>query len=302
MRRLTIIGSIKDRTTAYVAHGLTARGIDFDYLDIARIIASGTWECSLERFSATASGVDIELVCGDAAYYRYVPLDRGGMSAAQATRFRNFTADLHGFLRSGEIIATTVPGNAFHNFSKPLHQIVIAQMATGTGIKFPDFILSNLPSRLVTFAERHNFDLIAKGASGAKTWALGLDEPTFRERLAFQTECPTFLQRRVYGWDCRVHNVAGRCFGEAIRSEHADYRRRKNVQFVQIELPTYISEFCNVISRGCGALLAGIDFKVDNDGTWHFLELNSMPCFQGYDRRAGGKILDALADTLLRSS
>lgn len=299
MRKLTVIGSLKDRTTAYVARGLIGRGIDFDYLDVARIIASGEWRTAGDGLVVTAAGVEIHLARGNAAYYRYVPLDRSGMNAVDARKFRAFTADLHLVLRNGALVATTIPGNAFHNFSKALHQIIVAEFARGMGVKFPDSILSNSPARLLAFAQHCGFDVIAKGASGSKTWALGLDEIAFRERLQYQNACPTFLQRRVRGWDCRVHTVAGQSFGEAIYSDHADYRRKKRVRFEQVEIPRYVSEFCTFVSSRCGALLSGVDFKVDDVGTWYFLELNSMPCFQGYDRRAKGQILDALISVLL---
>lgn len=299
MRKLTVIGSLKDRTTAYVMRGLNNRGIDFDYLDVARIVASGDWKAGDDAFIVTAAGVEVTLARGGAAYYRYVPLDRAGMNAEQMKRFGAFTAELHAFLRSGALTATTIPGVAFHNFSKALHQVVIGEMANSTGVKFPDSILSNSPDRLLAFAQRCRFDVIAKGASGSKTWAIGLDEAAFIERLAFQTACPTFLQRRIRGRDCRVHAIAGQAFAEAIHSEHADYRRRRNVRFEQVQLPERVAEFCNVVSRRCGVLFSGIDFKVDDAEQWHFLELNSMPCFQGYDRRAKGRIFDALISGLL---
>jgi len=35
----------------------------------------------------------------------------------------------------------------------------------------------------------------------------------------------------------------------------------------------------------------GVDFKIqESTGQWFFLETNSMPCYEGYDRRAGGAI------------
>ncbi|MFL5629622.1 MAG: hypothetical protein ACJ788_28960, partial [Ktedonobacteraceae bacterium] len=60
-----------------------------------------------------------------------------------------------------------------------------------------------------------------------------------------------------------------------------------------------IAEGCIAIAQDCQTPFLGIDFKIQqNSGIWFFLEANSMPCYQGYDQRAGGAISRAIAEWL----
>jgi len=52
-------------------------------------------------------------------------------------------------------------------------------------------------------------------------------------------------------------------------------------------------EYCLAINRHLGVGLSGIDFKLEiATGKYFVQEANSMPGFQGYDVRSGGRIMD----------
>jgi glutathione synthase/RimK-type ligase-like ATP-grasp enzyme len=114
---------------------------------------------------------------------------------------------------------------------------------------------------------------------------------------------PVLFQQRIEGPDIRVHVVDAKVFAEQIIAPVVDYRnaRGKN-SYAPATVPPEIAEACVQISKIANQPLMGIDFKVEHtSGKWYFLEANSMPCYQPYDKRAGGQISEAIAAYLSAS-
>jgi len=112
---------------------------------------------------------------------------------------------------------------------------------------------------------------------------------------------PVLFQHRIEGPDIRIHVVDSRVFAEQIVAPVVDYRnaRGKNL-YAPAFVPPRISAACLQIAEGANQPLMGIDFKIEEKtGEWYFLEANSMPCYQAYDKRADGKISEAISDYLL---
>ena len=51
--------------------------------------------------------------------------------------------------------------------------------------------------------------------------------------------------------------------------------------------------------RACGLVFSGIDFILQADGRWVFLEANSSPIYMDIEQKTKSPITDALADFLL---
>jgi len=80
-----------------------------------------------------------------------------------------------------------------------------------------------------------------------------------------------------------------------IDAKSIDYRTTRNAQFAPTKVPQDIANNCVALSRDIGLPLTGIDFKIEaKTGHWFFLEINSLPCFQPYDRRLDGAISAAI--------
>jgi glutathione synthase/RimK-type ligase-like ATP-grasp enzyme len=107
------------------------------------------------------------------------------------------------------------------------------------------------------------------------------------------------LQERIEGPDVRVHVVGQQVFSEMIEFDGVDYRSQRSARHQSTSLPPALAAACVDLAQKTGLTLAGIDFKISSQSeAWYFLEINSMPCYQGYDKRAGGRIGDAIADWL----
>jgi RimK-like ATP-grasp domain len=300
MTRILVVGSVRDKTTEYFINGLLSRNADFDYVDIIRLGLAGRWHFGENNWLDVADErLSLDTYTG--IFYRYVPLPKRLPDTESAiSRVESFYEAWHRYLETTPLKVSTVPGRNFHNFSKGLHLIALspALRRNNRTVRCPATIVSNDKIQLLAFAERARYDLIAKGASGSKTWALALDEQSFRSRLSYLSKVPILLQERISGWECRAHVVGRSIVAERIDSAEADYRRKKGVRFQQITLSQELQSACFDLAYAAKGLFVGIDFKVNACGEWYLLEVNSMPCFQGYDRRAGGAITNALVNEL----
>ena len=185
-------------------------------------------------------------------------------------------------------------------FTKVLHEVALATVA---GWSVPRTCLTSNPDEARAFIADCPAGVIYKGASAAKTWAqqYRVGDDALLERLR---RTPVLFQERIAGPDVRIHVVGDQVFAEAIRSSALDYRTVLGENdYRHIVPPEPVARGCVRLVEATGIPLLGVDFKIDAaTGEWLFLEANSMPAFEGYDRRAGGAISRAMARWLAGTS
>lgn len=183
------------------------------------------------------------------------------------------------------------------NFSKPAH---LAYLAAEVGLDVPETCVTNDPQRARNFIAQYDGQVIYKGVSSAKTWVRRWDPVTDNSRLDLIRATPVQFQRLVRGPDVRVHVAAGSIHAERIDSASVDYRQRGSAnRYRRIDCPPPVVQACRRLSDLFNAPLLGVDFKIDSDTErWVLLEVNVLPCFQGYDRRAAGRISAAIVGYL----
>jgi hypothetical protein len=181
-------------------------------------------------------------------------------------------------------------------FTKVLHAVALAEVGCW---QIPETCLTSDPAEASRFVRSCRNGVIFKGASASKTWAT-LFEPRHERLLPRLRHLPVLFQERVVGPDVRIHVVGDQSFGELIDSPALDYRTVRGVNtYRPLTPPRAIADGCARLAQHCGVPLLGVDFKLERStGAWYFLEANSMPCFEGYDERAGGAISRAIVDWL----
>jgi hypothetical protein len=177
------------------------------------------------------------------------------------------------------------------NFAKLLH---LAVHAPGRPWEVPRSLLTNSIDEARDFIADCPEGAIFKGASAAKTWVSLATVEDLQARGDQLACCPVLFQENCKGADVRVHVVENACFAEHIDSDCVDYRRERVTTGRTIDLPTEIAEGCISLSAEMRVPLIGVDFKLTRDQRWVFLEANSMPCYQGYDKRANLQISSAI--------
>lgn len=300
MRKILCIGSSVDRTFRYTLHRFLEESLDIVVVDLAELLICGSIDLDWRRQSFSINFAKRRWSIDDfsAAYVRAYDISAGAPDSITGTRCANTFIKLATAIRVSKLERIIGRSLDLSNLSKIFHSIQLTSIARLNGIRTPRTIVTNSPESAAQFIAENKQGVICKGASAFKSTARLLEESDFL-RLKLIERCPTLFQQYIFGPDVRVHTVGGKSFAEAIFSSDVDYRFSKNKSHAVVEVPRYVDNFCAQIGAELDCAFLGIDFKVaQNTGEWYFLEANSMPAYQGYDRRAEGAISKALANYL----
>ncbi|HET9254676.1 MAG TPA: ATP-grasp ribosomal peptide maturase [Pseudonocardiaceae bacterium] len=114
----------------------------------------------------------------------------------------------------------------------------------------------------------------------------------------------TFQQWIDKEYDARVTAVGGNCFGVAIyaatETARIDWRSDYDaLSYVVVDVPAEVQDGINDYLARCGLLFAALDFAVETDGAWWFLEANANGLWAWLQERTGLPISDAIAALLV---
>lgn len=182
------------------------------------------------------------------------------------------------------------PGHHGDNASKPLHEASLREY----GFAVPASLTSSDGDVLAEFAGQG--PTIAKTVSGVRADCRLVTPEDFQPGRYVAAQGPVHLQRWVGGFDVRVHVVEDRLFAERIDSADVDYRVSPTSRYAPATVPDELASRIVAATAAMGLLFAGWDFRVDNE--WWCFEVNPMPGYNSYDRRADGAITAALAAAL----
>jgi glutathione synthase/RimK-type ligase-like ATP-grasp enzyme len=292
---LYVIGLDSDRTFRYFVSQTRNRQIPLQVVNLRAVIANGDWHLSLP--DTGDSWIDdgegrIELDSHGAYYCRILDLSSVQSEIDTAVRWRELTAGISAWLEHIPGIVVNRPGGRADNFSKPLHEYLIQ----AAGFQVPPSLTSSDATKLATFAEAGT--TIVKPVSGIRADTRLVTPKDFTDFQPHQG--PVHLQRYIPGADVRAHVIGNSVHAELIDCPtDVDYRfAHEEAEYMAWELPPDLSAQIIQATAKFGMIFAGWDFKVTPDGQYWCLEANPMPGYDGYDRRADGKITDSLLQFL----
>jgi glutathione synthase/RimK-type ligase-like ATP-grasp enzyme len=294
------LGHAADDTFRYSLIRFAQLGSNFDSLDVTQLAIAGSIEGDLDdipSLTLALNGKQHRLCDYNAIFCRLIDTTSAAPSELLKQRAAAHAQILNQALYMFPHYIINRPGVDNSNATKILHQTLIARRF---GVRVPRSILTTERGHAVDFIRECLNGAIIKGASAQKTWVSTVAPNEVLDRLARIGECPSLIQERIIGPDIRVHVVGSLCFAERIVSEGVDYRNHQRCVFTSFPLSAMVSESCIAITRGLGAVFSGIDFKLEeSSGELVFLEANTMPCYQGYDKRCKGLISAAIRDLLV---
>ena len=191
-------------------------------------------------------------------------------------------------------------------------------IAKGIGFHTPELITSNNPERLATFTKAHNENVVLKlhtqdfykvGESYQGLYVNKIDShdlSTFKDT----SENPITLQQYIdKAYEVR-YTVVGKdhfcCRIESQKSKHAkvDWRRYDlpNTPHYSFTSPDHIHDMVDTLLDKCGINFGALDFIVDLNGDWYFLEINSMGQWLWIEDLTDLKISDAICDWLINNA
>lgn len=175
-------------------------------------------------------------------------------------------------------------------------------IAKNSGLEIPRTLVTNNKEQVLEFKKEVREVVFKPSMGGALCQPL---DAKAEEELALVDQSPVIFQERVIGTPVRVTIVGDRVVScVRIPSSQLDYRANPgynegNQMYLPEFLPDTTKKNCLEMIKNCGLLYSGIDFILQEDGRWVFLEANSSPIYLDIERKTGVSITDAIADYLL---
>lgn len=289
------VGLIADETFCHTLRALRRSGAAFDVVDFAQLACAGDAELSGSgeaEGTLALHGATYRLECYRRVYVRLLDVSDAAPRPDLRTRAVGLYRALTTWLTHTPTPVLNPPLVDNSNFSKLYHAVAAARRV---GWTIPRSCLTNNREKALEFVASCPDGVVFKGTSAAKTWATLYDPARHEARLSALAATPVLFQERITGPDVRLHVVGDQAFAECIESASLDYRTVRGNSCRRIEPPASIAAGGVALAAESRLPLLGIDFKVDRrTGQWFFLEANTLPCYEAYDRRAGGAISRAI--------
>lgn len=184
------------------------------------------------------------------------------------------------------------------NNSKPYQSLLIKQ----AGLAIPETLITNDARFLESYA-LSNGPLIYKSISSIRSIVAPLDDKSIA-RVESLCHLPTQFQRKLKGFNVRVHVIGRRLFATQILTSATDYRyaiqEDASAEFRPYELNVELRQRCLRLARICQLSFAGIDLMICPEKVY-CLEVNPSPAYSYYQKFTGQPISDALADYLMHN-
>ncbi len=301
---ILLVGIPSEPPLAMVGKQLQNRQIPFEFVN-QRDVAN--YSITLECTSSGMGGVmtlgekEIHLASVTGVYDRAtdpttIP-EIGSLNASdpEAMRALRFQDLLSTYLQisSARVVNRLRPMGT--NASKPFQAQLIKQF-----FHVPDTLITNNPIVARDFIKE--FEVIYKSVSGERSIVMEIIDEDL-ERLEELESCPVQFQRKIKGFDCRVHVVGSKIHACSIETDALDYRYaqkkgHKTPKLNPIQLPPEWEEACRGLTQTLGLEFAGIDFVIDADGIPWCLEVNTCPAYSYFEVETGQPIAASLANHL----
>jgi len=182
------------------------------------------------------------------------------------------------------------------NNSKPYQTLIIRQ----AGFAIPETFITNNPRSLIRFASS-NGPLIYKSISSMRSIVAPLDKNS-AAKIGALRYLPTQFQRKIEGFNVRVHVIGRQLFATKILTSATDYRyaiqEGASAKLRPYKLTVELREKCLNLARICQLSFSGIDLIV-NPSKVYCLEVNPSPGYSYYQDATDQPISDALAKYLM---
>jgi glutathione synthase/RimK-type ligase-like ATP-grasp enzyme len=269
-------------------------GYSYEFLNLCEVQDTDTDPVDIsftDDLMVRISGKEFDFRKFDSVYSRCFM--RTNDNRTENKNLRNLVHLLLNYLDSCDKMVVNRPGAGSSNYSKLLH----AEKLAGFGFLTPTtYIFGSKTAAKNTLALDGSW--ISKGASSVRTRAVEFDFSLY-VNLDLLERAPSLFQKRIEGFDVRVHLIGDKFYPLKILSENLDYRYQTGEnRYEEIDFPPELGQKCRDFCRSEGLLFAGIDFKVDADQSWHLLEINPMPGYNFFDKKMNNNLSKALAEFL----
>jgi len=320
MNKVLLITNKSDVTTDFIVLKLKSANVSFYRFNTEEVgnTVFVTLDFQTQRFFLVDSVQNqrFDLLEFTAVYYRRpeVELHSKGLSSAEEHFIKSeILYALEGIYRVLQNARWLNNVYDIRNAENKLYQI---QLASSLGFKLPNSIISNCRSELLNFFETNLSDCIIKPI---KSGLVHLDNEeegvVFTSKIDVSdliqekiTSCPAYVQKLVSKkGDVRVTVVDNQIFAAFIYSQEneetkIDWRRGElPLRHVSISLPDEIQNKCASLLAKLNLNFGAIDFIVDDEGNFIFLEINPNGQWAWIERQLRYPISDTIVNFLIKS-
>jgi len=206
------------------------------------------------------------------------------------------------------------PVFAIREAENKIYQIILAQEL---GLKVPFSLVTTVPNEARNFIKTNNNNCIIKPIKVGLikdrdnpqiifTNKLGQEQINSIDRIS---NCPTYFQDNIQkSADLRVTVVGNQVLSAQINSQvyedtKIDWRNGDNIRlkYSSIELPIALKQKCLELTKRLSLNYGAIDFVLDENGEFIFLEINPNGQWGWVDKRLNLGIGNAIVDLLMKA-
>ena len=299
---ILVCGLITEEPIKLLIEALDDLGAEYHLIELEALCAkvSLRWQLCDQGISGhlkiDGDVLDIQDING--VYHRFVNPEEIHSSLKEVSRCRSI---IHSLLDLFDVLPARVVNRRrpmMSNNSKPYQSLLIRN----AGFSIPDTIITNNPSTVMEYAA-WNAPLIYKSISSVRSIVESLDAES-ASRLKSIMNLPTQFQKKINGFNLRVHVIGEEAIGTRITTSAIDYRyaaqQGSSSNFKAYELPLNLTENCVKLAKLLQLDFVGIDLMVNEDNVY-CLEVNPSPGYSYYQKYTGQRISEVLADYLMKA-
>ncbi|TRY29055.1 RimK family alpha-L-glutamate ligase [Aliiglaciecola sp. M165] len=180
------------------------------------------------------------------------------------------------------------------------HKVKPRQLAHAKrlGAQIPDTYIGNNAEDILAFTLRHDRCIFKPVYGGAHATLVGPEMLETTRLNAVLKYAPVTIQSFVSGTNIRTFVIGDEIFSAQILSEKVDFRLEDDPQHIPIQLPDSVCALAKQICRSFGMAWTAIDWRLNEDGEYVFLEANPSPMFIHFERVTGYPLTQSLLKLL----
>ena len=313
---ILLITNKTDITSDFVVKKLHKRNLPFYRLNTEDIGSTVTvtfdFEDSLYTLFDIATRANVNLKGVTCVYYRrpeinadYDRLTKG----EQKFIYTELLYTLEGLYKILDHAFWVNKVEAIRNAENKIYQLIVARKL---GFKLPTSIVTSDPEAALSFFERNDKECIIKPIKAGLIKGDKEEAVIFTSKLSLNEEnkyrvssCPVYLQSLIKkNADIRVTVVGGSTYAAMIHSQDdsdgkIDWRKaNRPLKHTVIVLPDDLSQNCIRLTQTLGLNYGAIDFILDQNGSFIFLEINPNGQWAWIENRLDLNIADGITDLL----
>jgi glutathione synthase/RimK-type ligase-like ATP-grasp enzyme len=298
-----VCGLLKEEPIAMLVHSLDRMGAEYVIIDQEQTTDTVQlrWQLTDDGISGhiRINGQMIDVGEIRSVYHRLVNPENMLDENTPDEAVRKTRSVLHALMSLFDLLPAKVVNRRrpmMSNNSKPYQALLIRQ----AGFFIPDTLITNSPHTLARYASTCG-PLIYKSTSSVRSIVAPLGEQSATKMESLRNLATQF-QRKIDGFNVRVHVVGREVFATQILTTATDYRYAQqegvSMRMRPYEMTVDLSRRCVELARHFELDFAGIDLMVSEDGVY-CLEVNPCPGYSYYQHATGQPISDALASYLV---